>query len=193
MKKGFTLLMIICAALMALSCSKTKSYTDMLKDQQKAIDKLIANNNFEVLSSYPSNGVFGANQFVKLDNGVYLNVIDSGNGNRATMYSTDVLTRFTIRYFMEDTFSLSNYGPNSNGIDPVEFKYGYYTAVVGPMTSVYLRYLNGFMSEGFQTPLQYVGDRAKVKLIVPFQVGSSTDMSKGDPAYYEIVEYKFVD
>ena len=29
MKKGFNILLILCAALVAISCSKTKSYTEM--------------------------------------------------------------------------------------------------------------------------------------------------------------------
>ena len=41
MKKGFCILMILCAALMVVSCDKTKSYTEHLKDERKAIDRLI--------------------------------------------------------------------------------------------------------------------------------------------------------
>ena len=48
-----------------------------------------------------------------------------------------------------------------------------------------------WVSEGLQTPLQYVGDRARVKLIVPFKRGTYYDQSKGLPVYYEILEYIF--
>ena len=41
MKKGFNILLILCTALVAISCSKTKSYTDMLKDEKKAIERFI--------------------------------------------------------------------------------------------------------------------------------------------------------
>ena len=41
MRKGFTVLWILCAAIMAVSCGKTKSYTDMLNDEKKAINRLI--------------------------------------------------------------------------------------------------------------------------------------------------------
>ena len=79
MKKGFYILMILCAALMVVSCDKTKSYTERLKDERKAIDRLIDHEGFKILKNYPSDGVFKENEFVKLDNDVYLNVIDSGN------------------------------------------------------------------------------------------------------------------
>ncbi len=195
MKRGFNILLILCAALVMLSCSNSrKSYTEMLKDQRKAIDKLIDQENMEILTSYPMDSVFGENQFVKLSNGVYMNVIDPGNGRRAVFQKTDVLTRFTASYFMTDTFTISNYGPHSNGMEPVAFKYGYYTASnTGYTFTEKEAYLNSLMSEGLQTPLEYVGDRAKVKLIVPFQKGNTTDQGNGDPVYYRIVEYKFAD
>jgi hypothetical protein len=51
----------------------------MLKAEKKAIDRFIAENEIEILKSYPANGVFEDRQFVVLDNGIYLNVVDSGN------------------------------------------------------------------------------------------------------------------
>ena len=75
MKKGFNILLILCAALVAISCSKTKSYTDMLKDEKKAINRLIDENDFEILKDFPEDSVFKENQFVELENGTYLNII----------------------------------------------------------------------------------------------------------------------
>ena len=48
MKKGFNILLILCAALVAISCSKTKSYTDMLKDEKKAIERFIDDKGLEL-------------------------------------------------------------------------------------------------------------------------------------------------
>lgn len=195
MKKGFNILMIVCAALLALSCSKTKSYTDMLKDQKKAIDRLIDKEGFEILKDFPKDSVFGEKQFVELENGVYLNIIDKGTSERA-VYGTKILYRCTMYYPMDTayiratsnyvpvspyytttSYIFSNYGPHSNGTSPFPFTYGDYTS--------------GYAGEGLMTPLQYVGDRAKVKLIVPFKRGLPADNSNGEPAYYEILEYKF--
>ena len=78
MKKGFNILLILCAALVAISCSKTKSYTDMLKDEKKAINRLIDENDFEILKDFPEDSVFKENQFVELENGTYLNIIEKG-------------------------------------------------------------------------------------------------------------------
>ena len=85
MKRGFYILLIMCAAIMVVSCDKTKSYTDMLKAQEKAIDRLRADSGLVFLEEFPTDSIFKENEFVKLDNDVYLNVIDSGNGNRAVL------------------------------------------------------------------------------------------------------------
>lgn len=196
MKKGFNILMIVCAALLALSCSKTKSYTDMLKDQKKAIDRLKDKEGFVFLKDFPRDSIFKENEFVELENGVYLNIIDKGTSERAVAGRTKILYRCTMYYPMDTAYIratnggyavspyytypayvFSNYGPHSNGTSPFAFTYG--------------DYISGNASEGLMTPLQYVGDQAKVKLIVPFKRGFSADNSNGQPAYYEILEYKF--
>lgn len=193
MKKGCNILLMVCAILMAMSCNKTKTYTDMLNDQRKAIDKLIANEDLVILKDYPDDGVFGDNEFVKLDNGIYLNVVDSGNGNRAVLGKTKIFSRFSTVQLIGDTTIYSNYGPHSNGTNPVEFLYGDYTSIIkGGAVSIFESYAEErFNSEGLQAPLQYVGNNSKVKIIIPFQKGSSYDNSKGLPRYVEIIEYKF--
>ena len=95
MKKGFNILLILCAALVAISCSKTKSYTDMLKDEKKAINRLIDENDFEILKDFPEDSVFKENQFVELENGTYLNIIEKGTRQR---FYTDVM--FPIRWIL---------------------------------------------------------------------------------------------
>ena len=44
---------------------------------------------------------FKENEFVKLDNDVYLNVIDSGNGNRAVLGTTKVFCRFEAKGILD--------------------------------------------------------------------------------------------
>lgn len=193
MKKGFNILLILSVAWVALACNKTKSYTDMLKDERKAIDRLIDSEGLEILKHYPADGVFKENQFVKLPNDVYLNVIDSGNGKRAKLYETSIFTRFRANVLLMDTSMydpiFTNYGPNSNGTLPVEFKYGYNTATSTTGSGSELAI---FLSDGLQAGLQYVGDSSKVKLIVPFKRGSEFQNNNGFPVFFEVLEYKFV-
>lgn len=193
MKKGFNILLIVCAALLTLSCNKTKSYTDMLNDEKKAINRLIAEEGIEVLKNFPADSVFEANQFVVLDNGVYLNIIDQGDNDRAVLNKTKILARFTAKLFKQnDSTIYSNYGPHSNGTAPVEFIYGSYTPLSEPSTRLEYN-LNTLLSEGMETSLQYVGHKGKVKLIVPFKVGTNDQQKSGYSIYFRIIEYKFTD
>ena len=54
MKRGFYILLIMCTAIMVVSCDKTKSYTDMLKAQEKAIDRLRADSGLVFLEEFPT-------------------------------------------------------------------------------------------------------------------------------------------
>lgn len=194
MRKNVIFFIIIAIGLFGLSCNKGKSYTDMLNEQKDAINFLIDKENIEVLKHYPEDGIFEENQFVLLENGVYLNVIDPGTEQRAVSGKTRILYRCIVSYPKDSAYAASspyypyfnqkevkciNYGPSSNGTDPYPLFYGDYASS------------SNLAGEGIQTPLKYVGHGAKVKLIVPFKCGLYIDQSNYQPAYYEIIQYKF--
>lgn len=188
MKKGFYILLIMLTALVVVSCDKTKSYTDMLNAERKAIDQLIDKNHFDIVSDFPKDSIFKKGQYVKLENGVYLNIIDKGTSDRAVLYSTDVMARFELQLFMGgegDTVTTGNLGPHSNGTHPVKFKYGY-------TEGLEYYYLNTFICAGLSSALQYVGDSSRVSLIVPFKQMSSDFQSSGTPAFYKEVKFLFI-
>ena len=192
MKRGFYILMIMCVALVVVSCDKTKSYTEHLKDERKAIDRLMDREGFKVLKNYPSDGVFKENEFVKLDNDVYLNVIDSGNGNRAVAGRTKVFCRFEANDILGDTTALFinnlTYG-QSYYAHPTEFIFGY-NVYSGEKRSYAPDELVG---EGLATALYHVGEGAEVKLIVPFKRMASGGyfQSNYTPVYFSKVKYTF--
>jgi hypothetical protein len=154
----------------------------MLKAEKKAIDRLIDEQGFEILKNYPANGVFGEKQFVLLSSGLYLNVIDSGNGNRPAT-GTNILLRASGHILLNDTTSFNGFDPTSMiVIWPMEFKYNAYTS----------NDASGFLfSEGLVGALEYVGDSAVVKMIVPFKIGSTYQQSSGNPIYFDKVRYIF--
>jgi len=187
MRKSFNRYLALCAALSAvlLSCNNNKSYADMLKAEKKAIDRFIAENEIEILKSYPANGVFEDRQFVALDNGVYLNVVDSGNGNRAVSGKTTVMCRARVKWLMEwlgaDTATVDNLGTASS---PMVFRYG--VAVES-----YDEFSTYFFNSALAAGLEYVGDSSTVKMIVPFSMSSQTFNTNGIPLYYSKVLYRF--
>ncbi|MDH6343968.1 hypothetical protein M2480_002673 [Parabacteroides sp. PFB2-12] len=192
MKKGFNILLMMCAVLFVLSCSNQKSFTDMLNAEKKAVKHLLEDSGFVVLKDYPKDGKFKANEFYKREDEIYIQVVDSGNGERAEARQT-ILARFSANRFTLDSTEyltrISNY--RVGGTYPVEFFYGYTTVNAQKAPTSYQSALESFMSEGLAVGLEYVGNGGVVKMIVPFKKGSEYDMNQGNPVFFEIIEYKF--
>lgn len=180
MKRAFYFLLIVFAALAAASCSKTKSYTDMLNDEKDAIDRLRDKEGLVFLKDFPKDSIFKENEFVKLDNGIYLNIIDQGKGDHAVMGSTILLVRYKVRFLLgQDTATYDNLSPTgTSGSQPEKFTYGYNFSING----------SPFINDGLASILQYVRDSSSVKLIVPFKQMPSTYQRDGIGAYYEKVK-----
>jgi hypothetical protein len=175
------------------------TYEELKSDEKKRINRIIAEKGIRVLEEYPTDGVFGENEFVELSSGIYLNVVDSGNGNRAVVNSTTVLIRTEVEYiYLDSTYKESFF---SNHYSPFEFKYGHaYNVVATYAQNSYSPYFY-FFSVGLESVLSYVGEGAEVKLIIPgysevnnlaggssFQTANS---SQYIPIYYERVKYTF--
>lgn len=205
MKIKIGILMLLAGIAIFSSCNNNKTYADMKKDQKKALDKFFTERNIEILHKWPADSTFADNQFLLLDNGVYINVIDSGNGNRATLYKTKILMRCSgERIFKNDTAKFNTF---DSYYYPIEFTYGYASTVMSKFISSY----GGpgydrpiecyYLSPGVESILQYVGENAVVKLIVPFDgnLGSNiftgstyqTSSNYGAPLYYDKVRFQF--
>ena len=174
--------LMMTAVLLITSCDKTQSYADMLKAEEKAIERLMDEEDIVVLKEYPADGVFKENEFYQMDNDVYINVIDSGNGNRIGTKRQNVNSRFVVRFFKSDT--------------PVTFSYqkyteDYYIWGYDQNDTNVDAVMSSFICEGLASGLQHVGDSAVVKLIVPFKVGPSSFQSSGEPLYFPKVRYTF--
>lgn len=202
MKKGFYVLVLIGCVLnlmFTVSCNKTKTFEELKSDEKKVIKKILHEKNITVLSEYPSDGVFGENEFVQLSTGIYLNVVDSGNGERAVYGETDLLLRVSGEYYYGDTARA--FSTFTNAESPFEFKYGYAYNVVSTYQYSYSSSYYYFFSMGLESILSYVGDSATVKLIVPgyseissYPAGSTMQSADGNtfvPIYYDRVRYVF--
>lgn len=185
--------LMMTAVLLITSCDKTQSYADMLKAEEKAIERLMDEEDIVVLKEYPADGVFKENEFYQMDNDVYINVIDSGNGNRIGTKRQNVNSRFVVRFFKSDTLELDGFASSRL---PVTFSYQkyaedyYYWGYDQNDTNVDA-VMSSFICEGLASGLQHVGDSAVVKLIVPFKVGPSSFQQSGEPLYFPKVKYTF--
>ena len=175
MRKNIIIIILSIAAISFFaSCNKNRSYAQRLGDERKAIELFIDKNDIKVLKEYPKDSVFKANEFYfDTSTGVYYNVVDSGNGRRI-MQGEEIYVRFKgLKYLSSsDTSTYSNI----HLMQPEILKYG--------NTSTY-------SAAGWVSPLKNVGDRGKVKLIVPFNVGLSGDQQAYKTAYIDELNYRF--
>ena len=182
MKRTYILIITIFTIIIsAVSCKDQKTYADYLKEETKAIDEFIVKNNFNILSRFPSNGVFGDKDFYKdPETKVYYNIVEYGDTTDIIFLGEKVYVRFMgLKYFMMDD---STTYTNNDNINPQEIDY------IGPVNSSTRSY---YTFPGWAVPLPRVGHNAIVKMIVPFNMGSSTERSQYQATYYDRIEYRF--
>ncbi len=169
------------------ACSSSETYADKLKNERKNISRFINEHNIVVLNQYPASGVFEENEYFRDPlTGVYINVIDSGNGNRASAANrSEVNVRFwdAMKLPTADSDTISN---NVAGLQPISFTYGI-TATYSNTNTSSLDYY--YLSSGITAPLQYVGENARVRLIVPFSTGSNYQLAAFQAIYYTQLQY----
>src|SRR5690554_2802813 len=105
MNKTYILIITIFTIIIsAVSCKDQKTYADYLKEETKAIDEFIVKNNLNILSKFPSNGVFGDKDFYKdPESKVYYNIVEYGDTTDIIFLGEKVFVRFMgLKYFMVD-------------------------------------------------------------------------------------------
>lgn len=198
MKIKIGILMLLTGVIIFSSCNNNRTYADMKKAQKKAINKFTTEKGIEIIYTWPTDSIFEEDQFVLLDNGVYLNIVDAGNGNKAIQGKTKISMRCSGERFFESDTVAFNLFTNIN--TPIEFTYGYASNTMS-LYSEYIYYQSYhpyayYLSTGVESILEYVGENAIVKLIVPFEVGSLYQSSSGSygygsPIYYDKVKFQF--
>lgn len=169
------------------SCDDTESYADKLKKEKKNISNFLTENKIDLIYEYPEDGEFKDNQFFyDKSAGIYIQVVDTGNGKRAS--NSGVLSVVNVRYSetreLPDTTKYSNSG--AGGGAPLEFIYGLPATYTESTTS------SGyyFKSASLAYPLQYVGEEGIVRLLIPFSQGSYYQQNTSyGPVYMGHVKY----
>lgn len=166
------------------SCKDRKTYADYLKDESRAIERFIAQNDLSVLERFPSNGLFGTNEFYKdAATGVYYQIVNYGDTTQRITMGEEIYIRFKgLKYFMsDDSTQFNNFDPNVSPFPQSLI----FRGVVNRTTSGY------YETPGWIVPVPSIGHNGVVKMIVPFEMGSSYDRSQYQPTYYDHVEYRF--
>lgn len=179
------------------ACDDTKTYAEMLEEEDDAIADFINKEGIKVISQtefFDNDSVTDVekNEFVQLSSGVYMQIVDKGSDNPAdTVKNNDlVLVRFMEYSLLDKDTTLSNL-TLPYLVD--EFKY---TASSSSIAGIfiqglmYMAYRYTAVPAGWLVPLPYVRDKAHVRLIVPSKMGHQSAMQNVYPYYYDITKYQ---
>ena len=198
MKKLLLLFFILLAVGFSFqACVDTKTYAEMLEEEDDAIADFINKEGIKVISQtefFDNDSVTDVekNEFVQLSSGVYMQIVDKGSDNPAdTVKNNDlVLVRFMEYSLLDKDTTLSNL-TLPYLVD--EFKY---TASSSSIAGIfiqglmYMAYGYTAVPAGWLVPLPYVRDKAHVRLIVPSKMGHQSAMQYVYPYYYDITKYQ---
>ena len=171
MQKSRCIILLLIGFMIASSaCNKQKSPQQLLKEENKAIDRFIHKNGFKILSEYPKDRVFAEKEFYRDATGLYIHVVDSGNGTRAKINQTILGRYYNLVKFKNDTTL------HATIYQPDEFIYGRGTFA-------------NFACTAWEYALQYVGDESDVSLIIPSKLGTYYDRMNYQPVYIESLKF----
>lgn len=164
------------------SCEKTKSYSELLKDEEHACNWYLAQH--KVVTSIPKDTVFevGATApYYKLnkEGSLYMRVLNMGDTTKVVNDQRVYFSfmRMCVNYAYEglgETW-VGNAEDLGNGVGSTYFFYGNQTL------SSSTQY-----GEGIQEPLKYLGLNSECELLVKSTMGFSSDISSCSAYVYKI-------
>ena len=175
---GLFFVALIAITALWTGCNKTKTYAEKLKDEKKAIERFIDKNNIKVLKKMPADSVFESNEFLKTEEGLYLNVINwryFPENNDSIKAGDEVAVRAKrVHEFM--TKDIASYNWNANY--PDIFKYD-------PS-----RIEGGTYPLAWDIAIKYVNNYALVKMIIPSVISSKYYREYVTPIYFDSLWFK---
>lgn len=185
MKYPTLLIALLLGALTLTSCEDSKSYTDLLNKETKAVNFFLANQ--RVCNDIPADSVFETGPdapYYRLDEegNVYMQVINPGSPDNRAVKEQQIYFRFT-RYNLTAWWEYGTWEGVGNANDfnynPTSFRYGNYTLQSSS------RY-----GAGVQLPLSYLGIDCEVNLVVKSQYGFSDEIANVIPFMYNLRYFK---
>lgn len=185
--KNILTVIFVTAGLFSLftSCKEGKSYSDLLEEEEKAVNWYLAQN--RVVAEVPSDSVFEVGPdapFYRMnsDGTVYMRVINTGDMNNRPQKGETVYFRFmriNLKSLSEGTVSEEGNSENmDSNLGGTSLIYG---NTVLPSTIEW--------GKGIQVPLNYLGYGCEVDLIVKSIEGRSGDISNCLPYLYKGLKF----
>jgi hypothetical protein len=177
---SYLFFLIFLASIVASSCSNTKTYAQLLKDEQDLIDGFIKRNNILVVSTFPTDTPWvkdGRDVYVLVkSSGLYFHMVNPGDSSKIkTNPDTLVLKNTVVPRFKQYTLGIpSDTISNWSTIDypyPATFVYGDLTQ----------------SCKAFQEAAFYMKrNNSEAKLIVPSKIGFNSEMMSVIPMGYDL-------
>ena len=187
MNKIVPSLLVGLAAVAVSSCNDSESYSDLLKEEEKAANAYLANQRVEM--SVPADSVFITGNdapFYRMDEDgyLYMQVVNAGNKEDRPEINDQVYFRFTRwnlnNWYSADVWQSEGNSDNmNNGLGATSFVFG--------NTSLANSALFG---SGIQVPLYYLGYDSEVNLVLRSYYGFSTDASACVPYLVNVKYFK---
>lgn len=171
--------------LAASSCKDSKSYSDYLKDEERAVNWYLAQQ--RIVPYVPEDSVFevGPNApYYRMDSdgNVYMRVLNAGDMSKRPKKGETVYMRFTRTNIINYSkgYDIGNADNLEDDMADPSWSIVYGNTVL-PSTTAY--------GTGIQEPLKYLGYNCEVDLVVKSVVGRTADMAECIPYLYTNMKY----
>lgn len=169
------------------SCNKTKSYTELLNEEEEAANWFLAGQT--IVTSVPSDGKFEIGQdapYYKMnkEGSVYMQVINVGDENSKPKKGDKVYYRFKycdIKEYYRN--GVMEWIGNADNLEYRTTSFFYGNSTLTSTTQ---------LGEGIQIPLDYLNYESEVNLIIKSQMGAVDNQSLCIPYLYNIKYFKAV-
>ena len=189
MSKHHCPIVLFVVSLLLISCNdKVKPYAEYLKEETKAIERFIRDNKIVVLSDFPANATFAPNEYYRDPaTGVYFNIMEKGTVGEEIKVGEEFYVRYSgLRYFADGNDTITR--TNEFSVMPAIITYR-------GLVTMRNRELYSETTPAWIVPMPHIRHGARVKMIVPFNMGSYSDRTgyrnRNTTTYYGEVKYRF--
>ncbi len=182
MSKLYLKVLFIVICLVAfVACDKGKSYAELLRDENVAVNNFLADQ--RVINKIPEDSVFESGvdaPYYKMDDdgNIYMQVIRQGDKENMAENDEEIYFRFTrydLYYYTDGNLPEGWGNANDHDYISTSFRFGNYTL---PSSSQW--------GSAIQLPLYYLGIGCEVRLVVKSQYGFTNEISNVIPYLYNV-------
>lgn len=176
---------VLFAGVAISSCSDSKSYAELLTDENHSVNRFLADN--KVIDHIPADSVFEIGPdapYYLLDeeNSIYMQVLDAGESTRPREGQVVYFRymRYSLSYYYGD-FEGASWNGNANNMieNPAYFKFDDYND-----------YSSQTWGTGLQQPLKFLGFNSEVNIVIKSTYGPTSEQQYVTPYLYRIRYFK---